>query len=377
MLDGIGGGGWATRSFVNAFGVIADECMLLYPDNNESVRAFINENVELKPIKNTCSNIKKLLNIYLGKLNWYSDVLFQIIDDYKPDIIVFDNSRASARLIKQVKKIGVKIVTIHHNYEIEYYRGSKVNILYRYPLLYHIRLAEKHALQNSDLNLTLTKEDMELFNNNYTGINKNKLAVIGVFESSQREKNASKKNIINGELTFVVTGSLSDKQTELSIISFLKIYYPILMEIYPNSKLIIAGKKPATVLKKECSKHSNIELISNPSDMSHIICQADIYLCPISLGGGLKLRVMDGLKFGLPTLLHSVSTRGYDNFKSEGYMYEYDNIETFKTALKKIVNGYFNGNIGRENIIKIYQDNFLFDKGKEKLSRILKEHNII
>ena len=82
------------------------------------------------------------------------DVMIPQIQEFNPDIVVFDNSITSAGLLKEIKKLGVKIITIHHNYELEYYRGTKPFIAWRFPFLYYLEEAERTAVQFSDLNLT-------------------------------------------------------------------------------------------------------------------------------------------------------------------------------------------------------------------------------
>ena len=96
------------------------------------------------------------------------------------------------------------------------------------------------------------------------------------------------------------------------------------MESLPNgSEVIISGRNPDQRIIDTCSKISNVRLIPNPKDMSDIIRMADIYICPTRLGGGLKLRIMDGLRLGLPIITHSCSARGYDVFKNTGFFYSF------------------------------------------------------
>ena len=76
--------------------------------------------------------------------------------------------------------------------------------------------------------------------------------------------------------------------------------------------------------------HSNVELIPNPEDMNKVIGSGDIYICPTRVGGGLKLRIMDGLKLGLPVITHDCSSRGYDAFYGTPYLKSFSNKEGFK-----------------------------------------------
>ena len=62
--------------------------------------------------------------------------------------------------------------------------------------------------------------------------------------------------------------------------------------------MIIAGRNPAAILIEKCKCLPNVTLIPNPENMQDILMQGDVYICPTRLGGGLILRIMDGLRLG-------------------------------------------------------------------------------
>ena len=89
-------------------------------------------------------------------------------------------------------------------------------------------------------------------------------------------------------------------------------------------------------------------------------------LCPTALGSGLKLRIMDGLKTGMPVLTHYVSLRGYEPFLDR-FVFSYADAESFRTALRKMKSISWN----REEIIRAYKDVFSFEAGVERLRKIV------
>lgn len=70
-------------------------------------------------------------------------------------------------MLRKVKKMGVKTIIIHHNYEMEYYRRNKPFIAWRFPFMHYMEEAERTAIQYGDLNLTLTDEDKSLLQMHY------------------------------------------------------------------------------------------------------------------------------------------------------------------------------------------------------------------
>jgi len=380
-LDDNSGGSFASRAYVNAFTEISDSCMLLYPDRGIPVSDFIHKKCILKGIRYERSNIGKVIDYYRGRIHRYMDVMIPQIHEFNPDIVVFDNSRTSGMMLKKIKKPGLKIITIHHNYELEYYKGTKPFIAWRIPFLHYVKEAERIAVQFSDLNLTLTDEDKHLLQIHYDPKRTKTIVKLGCFESKSDSSSVNNRIVKidqakTDNLCFVITGALGTYQTEVSVIPFLENEYPELLKILPESKLIIAGRNPSLKMIQACAKYPSVTLISNPENMQVIIDQADVYICPTCVGGGLKLRVMDGLKAGLPVLTHVVSARGYDEFSSSNCMFIYENKESFRKSLNNVINEIKNGKLKIENIKNLYNSVFLFESGVRRLREILNQNGI-
>jgi len=381
-LDDNSGGSFASRAYINAFTEIADSCMLMYPDRGIPIKDFIHKNCILKGIPNRRNNIQKVIDIYKGKIHRYSDIMISQVEEFKPDIVVFDNSRTTAGMLNEVKKTGVKTITIHHNYEMEYYSGTKPSIAWRIPFMYYMEKAERTAVQKSDLNLTLTDEDIKLLQVHYDTQKRKKIVKLGSFESvidsmsiNSGDKDTTKKT--GKTLYFVITGTLGSYQTEMSVIPFLENEYPELLKLIPESKLIIAGRNPSDKMIDVCLKYPSIELIANPESMMEIMACADVYICPTCVGGGLKLRIMDGLKAGLPILTHVVSARGYEEFQNANCLFSYENTDSFRISLKRLISEKDKGNLDPKTIKDLYNSIFSFEAGVKRLGGILKQNELI
>ena len=100
-----------------------------------------------------------------------------------------------------------------------------------------------------------------------------------------------------------------------------------------------------------------------PENMSETIIDCGIFICPTNVGGGIKLRVMDGLKLGMPIITHKVSARGYDAFWDKPWFQVYEDKDSFMKALEKI-NVVIRENDGlRDEIIESYKQIFSFSNG--------------
>ncbi len=196
------------------------------------------------------------------------------------------------------------------------------------------------------------------------------MEVLGVFDYVPREYSVL-KNKQRGK-RFVITGGLGSKQNEDSLIPWLTIYFPILKKYVAGVQLVLAGRSPSERLIK-VAHDMGAEVMPSPVDMKPILESGDYYICPTDRGGGVKLRIMDGLKSGMPVLTHAVSARGYDEMIGKGLVYSYHDKQSFIDALDKMLKVDFS----QQYIYDCYMDKFSFDTGVNFLKEILIKYDFI
>lgn len=356
----------ASKAFITAFAEISESMTLVFPQKSEQYMPEVNTNaVELIHVEDKRSKAKKLLDYIAGKVHRYGKETYELFNPQKFDVVVFDTSNVSFHLIEKAKRNGLKVVTIHHNFQLEYARDD-MRPPRKYLTLFWTRKFEKKAVLLSDLNLTLTKTDAESLQKYYSG--KKKYAVLGAFEFDKHELNDIAEKVTNNS-RFVITGQLSSVQTENSLIPWIREYSHAIKEKFPESSLIITGRNPSDRLKTICNEYG-IDLIPSPKDIEAIVRGCNYYLCPTSLGSGIKLRVMDGLHNGLMVIAHSRSARGYEAMIDKGIMFSYDDLESFKEALHNLSLARYTKN----EVRKTYMEYFSLEAGTKRLDNILKTY---
>ena len=106
--------------------------------------------------------------------------------------------------------------------------------------------------------------------------------------------------------------------------------------------------------------------------MEPILEAADCYICPTSLGSGIKLRVLDGLKWGLPVVAHDVSARGYERMEETGCLLRYSDGTSFRAALTQLRERALN----KEKVLAAYRNVFSLEAGCKRLESILRDFHI-
>lgn len=369
-LDANNGGSNASKGFIWSYAFLNADTSLIYPEHdNFDSSAFIPESVKKYPVYDHRSKIQKGLDIYRGRMHRFTDFVKDHLSKEKYDIIFLDHSISTAGVIRTAKETGAKIICIHHNVEADYIKDNQPSILYKLPFNYFSKKAERDALIMSDVNLTLTKEMADVFQSWYPNRNLH-LHTIGICEYKAHTNFYLRE--VNPNNTFIISGSLCFKQSEGSILEFIQRFYPIMQSTCSESKLIVTGRNPSAEIVKACKSHG-IELIPNPDNMDDVVRQASVYISPINAGSGIKLRVMDGLKRGMPVICHKVSSVGYETFERSGVLFAYDNEDSFKKALLQVVSKQFNAN----EIYSLYQRQFSFMSGVNRLRTILSLERLI
>lgn len=367
-LKGNRGGIYASRTHINLFAEISESMTLLYPYKKGMEPEGINdEKIEMIPIEDSRSKFKKILDLCRGVQSRFFYGVNGYINRHKYDTVVFDSSQTSSRLIDKFKTAGFRIITIHHNYQIDFLRADTKGIAKWLNIFWTYR-SEGNAVRQSDLNLTLTQSDILLLRKHYSA-NAN-FSVLGVFDY-QRKKQKEINNTQRGN-RFVITGGLGAKQNEDCLIPWLDRYYPLLKQKIPSATLTLAGRDPSSKLISVAQKH-NVKVIPSPKDMAPILADSDFYICTTDRGGGLKLRILDGLKSGLPVLTHTISARGYERMEAAGIVYPYHDEISFVESLDKILRNH----MSKKEIQKIYLQQYSFDTGVEVLKGIFQENNFI
>lgn len=358
-----GGGAYATRALVNAFAELAESVKLLYPAVRGRDLPNINPMVEAIPVYYESPKVVKAFNVYIGRIHRYYGVFEKYIDS-GIDTVVFDTSIASHKLLEVAKRRSLKVITIHHNYQVEFAKDDTPKSI-KIPLVYWIKKAELSAVVNSDLNICLTQSDADALRNHYC--KDAQIKVLGIFEPEDKPV-LGVEEIRSGH-NYIITGNLSVKQTTDALYPWIKVYFPILKRIDPQAKLRIVGFKPPKKLYELCSQR-DIEIIDSPQDMTLYLLDTDYYICPTHLGSGIKLRIMDGLKVGIPIITHRNSLRGYESFLDTS-VFVYEDEHSFERLIKEIQNKVFN----HKSIQSSYERFFSFPAGVKRLKVLLNQIN--
>lgn len=360
-----GGGSQATRAYMDAtietFGAKSVDVMtnteVKVPEHYKHVRfIFVPQR----------SKLRSYLLFPFGVLGRFSESVasFLKLHDGDYEYCIMNGGLEAGWCYKHIRNLSVKKVTIHHNQEVQYCMDTK-NILTlkgRWP--YTVRMVERNAYKYSDYNLFLTQQDLKEMEATY-GTTKGKNRLISTFDF----KDAMIIHPVDEEKSFnlVASGTMGHYQTTHGVMDFYNRYYALAKRLIPDLRVLLTGRNPSKeIYNLQSVSHFSISVVANPEDIMEQVQRGRIFLCPTDIGSGLKLRAMDGLKCGLPVLVHEVSARGYDFFYDKPYYKTYRDESSFENGLKDIL-VYLEAHSDSVNSInQDYYDYFGFSKGVER-----------
>lgn len=281
------------------------------------------------------------------------------------ETVVLNTGLFAGGIIKKLQKF-VRIVILHHNHEPEYRMASRSALTLFGHTTALVKYWEKKGYMGADINLFLTHSDCCTFEQEYGRRPNNH--IVGVFEPTYQKQ--SLDNICSTK-TAVVTCALGDKQNQNSLMQFIQHYMPVFMRTLPDWRVALMGRNPSEQLISAAQETQNMDIVPNPENIRSLAADCSIYLCPMDAGGGLKLRIMDGLRAGQPIILHERSARGYDILRDKPYLKTYTNTENFTEALVAICDYISSEAYSRQHIQEEYYSIFGLDQGINRLKEIL------
>lgn len=367
---GIGGGCYACRNYLQLFsevfqGAEMDVCICKEYLTSERKKEY--PMAHFYPVAPR-GFIGKVMTAFTGVMHRHQETVKAFLKSNHYDYCVFDHNSIAGSLVRSCKNSGVKTIVLNHNCEYDYFKDNN-GLLKRLLFLHQVKKNERKSYLICDYNIFLTEEDKEQFAEMYGMSNTN--AIVGgcFYPKNDRHHSLSEiKPFRKEHLKMVISGTMGNVQNMDGINYFLDELLPLVPE---DIHIVLAGKNPpASLLERIKPMSPRVIVIPNPKDMDSIVQDCDIFLCPARLGGGMKLRVMDGFRNGLPVLAHAVSARGYRQFEKEGMMAEFTTPTQFSIELSDMIVKITNGDITKQGIIEKSSDCFSFANVLNRMTKV-------
>jgi glycosyltransferase involved in cell wall biosynthesis len=186
------------------------------------------------------------------------------------------------------------------------------------------------------------------------------------------EKFVPEKPDFQTKIDFVFIGNFYHEPNWDSVLVLKNEIWPKLKELLPNAKLNIYGAYPT---QKVLQLHNPKELFlihGRAESAEEVIRSARVLLAPIRFGAGIKGKLLEGMKYGTPSVTTSIGAEAMcDNLPWNGFV-----VNEYSDFISKAVLLYSNQEIWEQAIqngYEIIQQKFLFSIYKSKFLNTLNE----
>ncbi|WP_396198620.1 glycosyltransferase [Flavobacterium sp.] len=186
------------------------------------------------------------------------------------------------------------------------------------------------------------------------------------------EKFVPEKPDFQTKIDFVFIGNFYHEPNWDSVLVLKNEIWPKLKDLLPNAKLNIYGAYPT---QKVLQLHNPKELFlihGRAESAEEVIRSARVLLAPIRFGAGIKGKLLEGMKYGTPSVTTSIGAEAMcDNLPWNGFV-----VNEYSDFISKAVLLYSNQEIWEQAIqngYEIIQQKFLFSIYKSKFLNTLNE----
>ncbi len=189
----------------------------------------------------------------------------------------------------------------HHNVESSMMAHRAANEARRIPRLYwklearKLRAAERRYCPQFANNLAVSPEDAEVLRSISPG-----LPTAVVPNGVDTEFFSPRKD--PGGHTLLFCGGLDWYPNAEAMAYFFGEIWPRLTSQLPDLRIIVVGRRPPQWLSELANQDSRIEVTGFVDDVRPYFRRATAYVCPIRIGGGTRLKILDALAMGMPLI---------------------------------------------------------------------------
>jgi glycosyltransferase involved in cell wall biosynthesis len=315
--------------------------------------------------------MKSLLTRDPYTVNWLKKpgVGFMIenaIHENNIDLVHFDTISWAAYL---GRTNNCKIVMNHHNIESHMMlrRAQRehhlIKKLYYYQEGRKLKYYEKRVCSQFDLNITCSSTDTERLLKDLPQLHVDDIpngVDLNYFHPMGLEQKPS---------SMIFAGGLSWYPNIAAMEYFTKLVWKILVKDVPGANMTVIGRNPPQWIIDFAKNNNNFDVTGFVDDVRPYIDQAAVYVCPITDGGGTKLKILDALAMGKAIVTHPIACEGIDVTEGKDVIFA-DTPQEYVDKIKMLFqDDKLRDSIGR-NGRKLIENKYNFVNIGKKLNRL-------
>lgn len=383
---GNSGGAMATRAVIDAMVANGFDLTVFFlstpkhrPDSREKPEEIVKHISLVREVTdNRINPLKALLNLLFTRKpynisRFYSKrtagKISALLKERSFDIIQFEGLVMNLYLDLVKRESSARVVMRSHNVESDIWyslagetRQPLAKFYYK-SLAKRIERIEKKSLNRYDALLAISDTDREKF------ITKGVSVPIFTLYPSLRSSAINPPIPKEGEITAGFIGSLDWRPNIKGLIWFLEKVWPETKESKTRINLIVAGRNPAPLIKREM-KRAGVQYCGSPQLSSTFLEGINLLVVPLFSGSGIRIKIIEALMHGIPVVTTISGAEGLPHdiagliaITNDPSKMSAAIIETAtrrdssqrSAMIKEKAAGYFSGEVAAKNISRIFK----------------------
>jgi len=128
--------------------------------------------------------------------------------------------------------------------------------------------------------------------------------------------------------SMVFTGSMDWMPNEDGIAWFVESIFPRIRAVVPHATLTIVGRNPTSKVKALHAPDGGVTVTGSVPDVRPYLASHQLFVVPLRVGGGTRLKIYEGMAMGLPTVSTTIGAEGLPVVEGE-HLVRADDPESF------------------------------------------------
>lgn len=206
---------------------------------------------------------------------------------------------------------SIPTVLTHHNIEsqlMERRAGAETGFLARTYLRREARKLSAYENQMSrmfDVNVFVSKTDERTLAERIPGLQTSVVpngVDVEYFTPHQK----------NGRPTLIYTGGMNMFANRDAVLYFLEKMWPLIKKAVPTVRFFAVGQDPPKELLDIAARDPQVVVTGYVTDVRPFVWDATVYVVPLRVGGGTRLKVLDAMAMGKAIVSTSIGCEGLD-----------------------------------------------------------------
>lgn len=293
---------------------------------------------------------------------------------YSPAVIILQWTQCVV-LITKIKNIfpmakyicieeDVAYLNLKRNVEL---KQNPINCFCAKMRYLNLKKSELKAVNSSDIVICNNQKDKALL------IDEN-ISSEKIYVWCPYYRNSSFKNIYNvyaansrEGLRVIYYGAMFRKENYWSAEWLIKNVLPIIKDT--DISIYIIGSKPVQELKE--MENEKVHIVGFVDDINEYFSNCICMAAPLVLGAGIKIKILEAMALGVPTLTNEIGIEGIPAQNEKDYLF-CDSAQSYADNIRKLVSDIELRKLLSVNSVNFVKENFNIDKSAETFVNLVK-----